>query len=335
MFRDMQQALLGDIPGTSLPQVKTGINRALQLIYKAQRWSFQFVEGGWLTPGLLGGVAGAGSTLQSPGAITVVPYTNTITGDAVASAAWTGLVGRPFLTEFQIRVPNSSIYSIVAVDSTVPTAVVLTLDRPWMDPAQTNAAYMAYQAYFPAPLGFKNWQSAVDTADDMSMDWATYTRVDLDEIDPQRMVFNQPEFIVPYQVDTRANSATLGQMLFELWPHPLQENAYSWRVNVEGSPLVNATDTVPYPLDDELVEWRAREVLYLWKEAQKGDAMQRGSGADWRFLAQEAHAQYVVRLKTISLVDANLVSAYWSKFRRNGIAEPFANTAGGLNIGGF
>lgn len=334
-YRDMQQNLLGDIPGTILPQVKKAINRALELIYKTQRWSFQFTENGWLTPGLLGGTSGPGSTLQSPGKITVSPYTNTITGDATASAAWTGMVGRPFITEYQIRIPYYSLYSIVAMDATTPTAVVLTIDRPWMEPKQTNAAYMAYQVYFPAPLGFKNWLSAVDTTNNSPMNWSAYTRADLDELDPQRVVFNQPEFFVPYQVDSRPNSATFGQMLFELWPHPLQQLPYTWRANVEGPLLAQPTDTVPFPLDDELVEWRAKEVLYQWKEAQKGDQMQRGSGADWKFLAQEAHAQYEMRLKKVSLVDAGLASPYWSKFKRDTVTEPFANVLGGLNVGRF
>jgi len=335
MYRDMYQAILGDIPGTSLPQVKRAINRALELIYQWQRWSFQFVENGWLTPGLLGGGPGVGSTVQSPGTITVDPYTNTITGNATASAAWTSLVGRPFLTEYQIRIPYYSLYSIIAVDDSNPTAVVLTIDRPWMEPPQVNAAYMVYQVYFPAPVSFKNWQSAIDTTNNSPMDWSTYLRSNLDELDPQRTVFNQPEFIVPYQVDQRPNSATLGQMLFELWPHPLQRLPYTWRCNVDGPLLDAPTDTVPFPLVDELVEWRAKEVLYQWKEAQKGDSLQRGSGADWKFLAQEAHAQYEMRLKKVSMVDAGLVTAYWSKFRRDQVTEPFANILGQLNVGRF
>ena len=87
-FRDMTQNVLGDVPGTILPQVKKAINRALELIYESQRWSFQFIENGWLTPGLLGSTAGPGSTLLSPGTITAVPFLNTITGDATASAAF-------------------------------------------------------------------------------------------------------------------------------------------------------------------------------------------------------------------------------------------------------
>lgn len=335
-FVNMRQELLGEISGLNFALAGTKINEALTLVYNEQRWSFQFVEGGWFTPGLVGGTGFVGgSTVQSPGTITVTPYSNQITGDATASAAWTGLTGLPFLTQYQIRSPYYSLYNIIAVDSTIPTAVVLTIDRAWMEPAQTNGAYMMYQAYFPTPATFKNFLSAVDTTNNNPMDYWSFTRSDLDVVDPQRVNFDQPAYFVPYQVDQRPNSATLGQMLFELWPHPLNQLPYTWRANIVGPPLVNPTDTLPYPLTEECVKWRAREVLYLWKEAQKGDNLARGAGANWQFLAQEAHAQYMLTLKEIKRTDEGLVSPYWSKFRRDLVSsgEPFATINGQLNVG--
>lgn len=332
-YVNMRQELLGEISGLNFALAGTKINEALTLVYNEQKWSFQVVEGGWLTPGLVGGTGFAGgSTVQSPGTITVAPFSDQITGNATASAAW---LTAGFLTLYQIRTPYYSLYNIIAVNSTNPNAVVLTIDRPWMEPAQTNAGYMMYQAYFPGPPTFKNWISAVDPTNNNPMDWWSYTRADLDVLDPQRVNFNQPKYFVPYQVDQRPNSATLGQMLFELWPHPLNQLPYSWRANIVGPPLVNGTDTLPYPLTEECVKWRAREVLYLWKEAQKGDNLARGAGANWQFLAQEAHAQYMLTLKEIKRTDEGLVSLYWNKFRRDLVStgEPFATINGQLNIG--
>jgi hypothetical protein len=330
----MQQELMGDVPGLSLPYSQTLINRALGLIYDEQRWSFQVSEGGWLTPGILGG---SGNVYQSAGTITVAPYATTITGDAVASALWTGLVGRPFLTEMQIRVPSYSLYNIISVDASTPTAVVLTIDRPWMEPAQTLGTYMIYQAYFPVPTSsFRKFGVIRDTTNNAWVNFWQRDQAWLSVNDPQRTVFDQPAYAVPYEVDQRPGSATLGNMLYELWPHPLSVLPYTFTFLQRGSLLALPTDTVPYPLNDELVTWRAKEVGYLWKESQKGDGMQRGTGADWRFLSQDAHEQYAMRLKTVKLIDVGLGDLYWSKFNRTaGTTDGYETTLGTLNVGTF
>src|SRR5580698_7393333 len=116
-FQNMYQQLLG-IPGLNLALAKTFINEAFAMIQDQNVWSFQCKVGGWLTPGLLGGSYSgqgqnqsfnAGAMFLSPGTISVQPYTNLITGDAVATAAWNGVTSPPLLTQQQIRVPSFSI----------------------------------------------------------------------------------------------------------------------------------------------------------------------------------------------------------------------------------
>ena len=330
----MTQELLG-IPGSNLGLVKTKLNEALAAIQNEQVWSFQLQTGGWLTPGLLGGPA---TSFLSPGKITVTPFTNTITGDATASAAWIAAIPyRPFLTEQQIRVPYYSLYSIVAVDATNPSAVVLTLHRPWMEPAQTNGTYMIYQAYYPAPAGFKRWNNIRDTTNNNQMDWWTKSQADLANEDAERTDFDEPLYVVPYQTDTRAGSATYGQMLYELWPHPITQLPYTWGCEANWPALTNPNDVVPFPLTEELVKLRAYEMLYLWKESQKGDEMERGSGANWQFLTQAARAEYANRLKQITNMDRHLVDLYFTKMQRlpSAFGEPYATVEGQLNVGGW
>ena len=337
-FVAMYNELLGSVPGLNVALAKTYINEALGMIYDEQLWSFQLQDSGWLTPGLFGGLQSYGpSAGVSPGTIATVPYSNEIVGDAVASAAWLAMRGRPFITEYQIRVPEYGLYSIVAMDATLPTAVMLTLDRPWMEPAQLLAPYMMYQAYFPVQMGFKKFHAIRDTTNNSKLNYWSATQMDLAEIDPQRTQYDLPRFAVPYQPDARAGSSTPGQMLYELWPHPLITLPYSYSSLVRGSQLAAPSDRVPYPLTDEMVKWRAKEVAYLWKEAQKGEDLARGSGADWKFLSQEAHAQYGLRSKSAKMLDQNLVDLYWTRFRRGdaGASQPYASLTGQLNIGTF
>jgi len=404
-FASMQQELLG-VPGLNLGLVKTKINEAFQLIQDEKVWSFQLVTGGWLSPGILGGRV---ASFLSPGTISVQPFTNQITGDATATAAWYG-ANQPIITQYQIRVPYYSLYNIigiggngqiayatiytagsgqnpgtyitsildsagsgtggsvsitVAANGTVtaqPTIVsagsgymspyisfsqggvsatfavqqiaVLTLDRPWMEPSQVNSNYLAYQAYFPAPAGLKKWLAIRDTTNNQPIDWYTFTQVDLSERDPQRTDFSQPEYAVPYGPDTRQGSATFGQMLYELWQGPLTQLPYTWQCEVSWPLLNSPNDTVPYPLTEELLKFRAYEVLALWKEGNKGDEMERGAGANWQFLAKAYREEYESRLKKIKLVDRQLCDLYFTRFNRNSFNnEPFASVNGQMSVG--
>ena len=169
------------------------------------------------------------------------------------------------------------------------------------------------------------------------LDYWSYSRQDLSIIDPQRVNYNQPAYVVPYEVDMRVGSPTLGYFLYELWPHPLSVLPYNFAYIRRGPLLSAPTDTVPLPLTDELVSWRAREIGYLWKEAQKGDGIQRGAGADWRFLSEAANKQYKFRFKTIADKDRDRALTYYNRFVRNAAiattGEPFATITSGLNVG--
>jgi hypothetical protein len=127
-FQNLIQDVLGTIPGMNRGLAATRINEAYTKIQMENVWSFQNVTGGWLTPSLLGG-PNVGTNFLSPGTITVVPFTTTITADAVATAAWTANVPYPpLLTQQQIRVPTFSLYNIIALgnNGTVAYATVVT-----------------------------------------------------------------------------------------------------------------------------------------------------------------------------------------------------------------
>jgi hypothetical protein len=213
---------------------------------------------------------------------------------------------------------------------------VVTLDRLWTEPNQINSGYMIYQAYFPAPPGFKRWYYILDTTNNNWINWWSYTQANLSEEDSERINFLQPTNLVPYGQDTRPGSATLGQMLYELWPHPIMELPYTFGCQANWPALQAPSDPVPYPLTDELVKIRAYEMLYLWKESQKGDEMERGSGANWIFLSQAMQKQYEDRLKRIRIMDRNLVDLYFTKMRRMPQSQQVWGTVTGqANVGGW
>ena len=409
-FVNMYSELLG-IPGLNLALAKNKINEAFTKVQREQVWSFQCTTGGWLTPSLLGGNT-VGNYL-SPGTITVVPFTNTITGDAVATAAWTASIAYPpLLTQQQVRIPTFELYNIIALGNngtvayatvltpgsgqtpgtyTVPVSdpaggigatvsitvnangtvtlppvlltagsgystpyitfshggtpatfavtliATLTIDRLWTAPPQINSNYMIYQAYYPAPANFKRWWAIRDTQNNEPMDWWSLTQIDLSQEDPQREIFDQPTNVVPLGIDTRPGSSTLGQELVELWPHPISQLSYTFQCQCEWPALVNPNDTLPYPLTEGLVKHRAYKELAAWKESQKGDDMERGSGANWQFLFGAHHEEYKDDLRQARIMDRHLLELYFTKARlemtNNG--EPYTNTNGTANVGSF
>ena len=410
-FVNMIQELLGT-PGMNRGLVASRINEAFTKIQNENVFSFQCQTGGWLTAHLLGGFTN--SQYLSPGTITVTPYTNTITADAIATAAWTAPIPYPpLLTQQQIRVPTFSLYNIIALgnNGTVAYATVLTpgsgqtpgtytypvldpgagaagtvsitvdangtvtlppviltagsnyttpninfseggtpatfsvtliatitIDRPWLEPIQSGGSYMIYQAYYPAPVGFKRWFDIRDTQNNQPMDFSSMTQINLAEEDAQREIFDQPEFVVPLGIDTRPGSSTLGQQLYELWPHPTSQLSYTFMCQCNWPALSLPTDTLPYPLTEELVKERARETIALWKEENKGDEMERGSGANWMFLVKAHHEEYKEQLKQIRIMDRHLMELYFTKAKMtapfNG-GEPFTNTNGTANVGSW
>lgn len=406
----MLQEILG-VPGMNRGLAATRINEALQKIQNENVWSFQLQTSGWLTPSLLGGLT---STFLSPGTITVVPFTNTIIGDAVATQAWNAAIfNPPLLTQQQIRVPYYSLYSIIALGQaptvayltiaspgfaqtqgtylvnatsgagnpgsgaqvlitvnldgtvTIPPVVVnpgqgynqppiftlaaggvpatfsvtlngkITIDRPWMEPAQLNSSYMVYQAYYAAPPGFKRFYAIRDTTNNLQMDFWSKTQIDLASEDAERTIFDQPYWVVPYQIDTRPGSATYGQFLYELWPHPITVLPYTFTCQCNFPALVNPNDNVPFPLTEEIVKQRTYEMVALWKESQKGDNMERGSGANWQFLAKAHHEEYVELLKEIRIMDRHLADTYFTKVNMQPPygGEPYSTVNGQLNVG--
>lgn len=355
MLNDMIQRMLLEVPGIASSQAKIYINEALTIVYNAQMWSWQLQTAGFLTPGLLF----PGGPGISAGSVTVNSYSNIVTGDAAATAAWNAYnagMNLPLFTQLQFRSPFYSLYSIIGFGNGAGGGygvggyggggygfgsggfAYLVLDRPWMEPSMVAATYMAYQAYFPVPVSdFKRFLWARDTTNNFAMDYTSYSQRDLAIVDPERTIFDDPVYFVPYQVDQRPGSATFGNLLIELWPQPLSVLPYTFGYLRRGPLLQKPTDTLPYPLTEEVVLWRAKEVAFLYKEAQKGEQMERGQGANWQFLIGEARDQFKIAIKPVKDVDQGLVELY---FNRMQLPYPltqdgYATVNGQLNIGGW
>lgn len=320
-----------EVPGLSSPYARTLLDESLGIIQDMQMWSFQLKTAGWLTPGLLF----PGGPGTSVGTVSVTAYSDTVVGSAAASAAWNAYSGQPFFTQLQFRSPFYSTYSIISLGTSGPFTT-LKLDRPWMEPTMATASYMIYQSLFPVPVpDFKRFLWARDTTNNAPIDYTSYSQRDLAIIDPERTIFDDPGWFVPYEVDQRPGSSTLGQLLIELWPNPLSVLPYTYGYLRRGPRLTQPGDTVPYPFTEELILWRAKEAAFVWKEAQRGEEIQRGSGADWKFLIEQARDEFKIALKPIKDRDSDLVALYFARLQSSYPLsfDGYANINGTLNVG--
>lgn len=322
----MGKKLTGEIKKTPLSLVNIKLNDALGKIYDEWDWSFQTQTGGWLVPGIQ----------ANSGTFTVTPFQNTVIADATATAALAA-ISSVLVTTLAYRDPSYAPYRIIGYDTeTNAPYATLTLDRSWMEPTDgAGQPYMIYQAYFPVPVAdFRRFIEIRDTTNARTINFWKYSQKDLSERDPQRTDFADPRYAVPYQVDQVPGSATYGQMLYELWPHQLSRVPYSFTYNRRGPLLASASDTVPYPITEEAVEWRAKELLYAFKEAQRDEKEARGTGPNWQFLIQLAEAEYKSVIHDLHSIDLNLHNNAITRVQREcESSEPFANRLGQLNIG--
>jgi hypothetical protein len=267
-----------------------------------------------------------------------------VIADATATAALAAITN-PLITTLQFRNPAYSIYNVIGYDTTTNAPfATLTLDRPWLEPLSgAGQSYMLYQAYLVAPVqDFRKFVEARDTRNAASLDFWSMTQAELAVRDPQRTNFADPAYIVPAGVDQRPGSATPGWQMFELWPQQLSYVPYSFSFRRRGIIPQTIADfqntTVPYPITEEMLKWRAQESLYQFKEAQKDKTEARGSGANWLLLAQMAHKEFLEEYDNILSIDLNLNGEAIAKIegrRPSNLGQPYSNQLGQLNIGGY
>jgi hypothetical protein len=282
-FLTMASEIRGSVPKLSFNFAQTLVNRAWKVVREANLWSFNLFESSWITPPLV-----------TTGTVTATQGSATITFDANAIAALlASMIQNPYspITIRQFRIGVGGIYSLVSLDPNFATNGIATLDRIFGDPSGAGMVYQVYQLYYAAPFAdHRAWLSVRNPQMFIDLD-LTRTRAQIDAMDPQRSWYQFPTCVVPYARDTRPGSATLGYPLFELWGQPVAPFTYQCYGLRNGLDLVNPGDTIPQPLDEDLVLAKARSFAYNWAEANK-DITPRATGPDFRFLIGNAEREF-------------------------------------------
>ena len=197
------------------------------------------------------------------GTVAIVQFSDTVTADATASAALLAIqLPSPLdLTSMQIRFGGSGntsfvgqVYQIIAVDSTTPTAVVLTLDRPVFQQTNATSGYQCYRCYIkPTVDDFLKWTALVD----MTNGWRlrlNYTSENFDQRDPQRMAQGLSYYLGSFKGNP---GETQPRPTYELWPHPTSGQVFYGRFRRRGENFLNQIDEQSPIIPESLIMERA------------------------------------------------------------------------------
>ena len=292
-FEDLSSELAGWIPQLPPPLAGTLVNRAWRDICRSRLWSFLVEDAQVFAPALL-----------STGTVAVTQFSSLVTGNAAASAAWLPLVlntGAAF-TKRQFRVGTSGpIYNITAVDTSIATAIVLTIkssnasDIGYSGATNAAATYQILRYYYDAPsTDFLRWESFYEPSAGYPLK-INKQKTMIDRIDPLRSQQGQAYVVANYRA-----SAT-GAPQFELWPTPTTETVYSTSYHRSGVNLV-AGDNLPNAIPDEFVMARAKMRAGMWAIANQGKIPEL-RGADWRFFISTAEKDYLNLLPAVKKAD--------------------------------
>lgn len=252
-WSSMALELAGDTP-VPYPRALTMVNRGWLDIQRSFLWSFLWGDAAIPTPIPI-----------TQGTVTLVIGSNLVVGDADASAVWLAQTLSPNpITTRQFRVGQGTIYNINSIDFTVPTAAIITLAGPYVDPtAGVGIGYQVYSVYFNAPTkDFLWWESIKDPISGYDIS-TTFQRESVDLWDPQRFQSGWPRSVLPYLINPQVGNFQNFPM-FEMWPAPLNNYTYVGTYYRSGMPFINYSDTVSSPLGEDVVIAAAKVKSYEW-----------------------------------------------------------------------
>lgn len=264
-FIDLASQLSAKIPGLSPVLADTYINYAWRDVRDLRLWSFLQDDCAIYCPAQV-----------TTGAVSITQFSADVTLDATASAAFLAIsLPSPLTgTALQIRFGGSGgvaqvgqVYSITAVDSTVPAAVVLTLDRLVMESTNATAGYQVYRCYIrPTVTDFLKWVSIDDMTNGYTLR-RDYSSSYFDVRDPQR----QAQGLAYYIGGFKGNPGTQPGAQYELWPHPTSGQVFYCRYQRSGEDFTaNSEQQAPIIPDQLIIERALGYYAYPWAQANAG-----------------------------------------------------------------
>jgi hypothetical protein len=311
-FSDVWSEILGTIPRLDPLLAQKLVNRAWANIRDERLWSWLIGEGVFIAPPII-----------TAGTVTVTQFTNTVTLDATAATALTGL-GTPVVTlrQFRSGLGGGSVYNITALAGST-----LTLDRPYLEATKSSAPYQVYRCYYtPADMignpitDFLTFIVILNPIDGYAIvgENLRLTRQEIDARDPTRGAQGLPYKVSVYKADAN------GFPIYEFWPHPTSARGYVYAYRRRGTDLSNTVD-VPGTFPLGILVEKAKDYAYDWAIANAGRFPEL-KGVDWMLLKAENVRKYEHNLRKAKLRDDELFLSSFIPQLRDYLAFPPADS---------
>jgi hypothetical protein len=215
-----------------------------------------------------GGINAATTTLTS----TSGPF---VAGDVgkkiVVNGA--GVSGANLETTIATFISPTQVTLTLAASTTVgPTATftygsTLTLDRVFNEQSSSTGSGLVYRVYYePLSQDFDRIDFLADPILGYEFAIDIRDRAELDMIDPRRGSVGQP-----YRLYFHHFNPTTGLPVYEMWPGPTAQRAYTVAFWHKGTSFSADTDALPPRVAEELLLMRARILAYEWAMTAEPD----------------------------------------------------------------
>lgn len=296
-YQTLVSELTGSLPGLPFPLAQIHINRAWDDIRRERIWSFLIGETAYTFP-----------TQIVAGTVTITQFSTSVTLDATATTALTGL-SNPLITARQFRVNGGQVYNVVSL-----VGSNLVVDRAIQEPTAAGQPYQVYQCYIAPPTtDFLKWDSFDDFQNGYSITGGrlSVSRTSFDLRDPQRQSQGLAYFVGQYKSDA------VGGPLYELWPHPVQGQSFNVTYRRQGVAFTTPASVQPLIISDTLLVLRALVFhAYPWAEANKGNFPALAK-TNFLSLIRDRRAEYITELGKIKRQDDEvLLQRVYNRGRR-------------------
>lgn len=151
--------------------------------------------------------------------------------------------------------------------------MTLTLDRPYLEESLTGATVQILRAYYkPENTTFRRLSHIIDPIYGYWWGGLIQHVSQLNRQDPRRTSQGQP-----YQLYFNHYDPTDGLPVYEMWPAPTIDRAFSYWYWRSCPTFVNYTDALPPIIPQELLMMGARMLAYEWAATQDPDPRSRQS----------------------------------------------------------
>ena len=294
-LQDYASYIKGYVPEIDFLLAQEIVNKAWKDIRECRMWSWLRGVGVFIAPQNI-----------TAGRVSVVQFSPTVTLDATATTALTGLTN-PLVGQRQFRSGQGPVYNIKSL-----LGSTLTLDRPYLEGTAASQSYQVYRCYYtPADsagnfitdfLKFKVIFNPVDGYAIVGPN-LNITRAELDARDPTRGAQDLAYLVAGYDVDANGNPR------YELWPHPTSSKGYVYLYQRRGLDL-SATVDIPTQFSPHVLKERALEYAYDWAIVNQS-RFPALKGVDFRLAKAETNRKYERMLLDARRNDDNLMLDSW------------------------